>query len=80
MRSFDFIRLFSEKEWFFEYKNERTAKREDGHYKGTYNTVPRRVAVFLVCLAVLYGGENVGLSDNGDFRRVLLTNKIGLCR
>lgn len=34
------------------------------------------VIVFFVSLAVLYWGENVGLSDNGDFRRVLLTNNI----
>lgn len=32
--------------------------------------------VFVVSLCVLYLGENVGLSDNGDFRRVLLTNNI----
>lgn len=34
------------------------------------------VIVFFVSLAVLYLGEDVGLSDNGDFRRVLLTNNI----
>lgn len=34
------------------------------------------LAVFFMCIAVLYGGENVGLSDNGDFRRVMLTNNI----
>lgn len=32
--------------------------------------------VFAVSLLVLYCGENVGLSDNGDFRRVLLMNNI----
>ena len=32
--------------------------------------------VFIVSFSVLYLGENVGLSDNGDFRRVLLTNNI----
>lgn len=32
--------------------------------------------VFIVCVCVLYAGDNVGLSDNGDFRRVLLTNNI----
>ena len=34
------------------------------------------VIVFIVCVCVLYAGDNVGLSDNGDFRRVLLTNNI----
>lgn len=34
------------------------------------------IIVFIVGFSVLYGGENVGLSDNGDFRRVLLTNNI----
>ena len=34
------------------------------------------VIVFIVCVCVLYLGKPVGLSDNGDFRRVLLTNNI----
>ena len=34
------------------------------------------VIVFIVSFCVLYLGDNVGLSDNGDFRRVLLTNNI----
>ena len=34
------------------------------------------VIVFFVSLSVLYLGEHVGLSDNGDFRRVLLSNNI----
>ncbi len=34
------------------------------------------VIVFIVSLCVLYLGDNVGLSDNGDFRRVLLMNNI----
>ena len=34
------------------------------------------IIVFIISLSVLYLGENVGLSDNGDFRRVLLTNNI----
>lgn len=33
-------------------------------------------AVFILCLIVLYAGDNVGLSDNGDFRRVLLVNNL----
>lgn len=34
------------------------------------------VLVFVISIMVLYCGENVGLSDNGDFRRVLLMNNI----
>lgn len=34
------------------------------------------VIVFIVSFCVLYMGDNVGLSDNGDFRRVLLMNNI----
>lgn len=34
------------------------------------------IIVFVLCFVVLYGGDNVGLSDNGDFRRVLLTNNL----
>lgn len=34
------------------------------------------LTVFIVSLSVLYAGENVGLSDNGDFRRVMLGNNI----
>lgn len=34
------------------------------------------VIVFALCFCVLYMGENVGLSDNGDFRRVLLVNNL----
>ena len=34
------------------------------------------VIVFIISFCVLYLGENVGLSDNGDFRRVLLMNNI----
>lgn len=32
--------------------------------------------VFMLCFSILYLGENVGLSDNGDFRRVLLANNL----
>lgn len=34
------------------------------------------VIVFVISILVLYLGDNVGLSDNGDFRRVLLMNNI----
>lgn len=34
------------------------------------------LVVFIVSFSVLYSGDNVGLSDNGDFRRVLLSNNI----
>ena len=32
--------------------------------------------VMILCFLILYAGENVGLSDNGDFRRVLLGNDL----
>ena len=32
--------------------------------------------VVILCSLLLYAGENVGLSDNGDFRRVLLVNNL----
>jgi hypothetical protein len=34
------------------------------------------IIVMVLCFSVLYLGENVGLSDNGDFRRVLLVNNL----
>lgn len=34
------------------------------------------ILVFVLSFAVLYLGDNIGLSDNGDFRRVLLANNI----
>lgn len=34
------------------------------------------IIVFVLCFAELYAGDNVGLSDNGDFRRVLLVNNL----
>ena len=34
------------------------------------------IIVFLLSFFVLYMGDNIGLSDNGDFRRVLLVNNI----
>lgn len=32
------------------------------------------ILTIITCMTVLYAGDNVGLSDNGDFRRVLLAN------
>ncbi len=34
------------------------------------------IIVFVVSFSVLYLGNNIGLSDNGDFRRVLLANNM----
>lgn len=34
------------------------------------------IIVFVLCFSILYAYENVGLSDNGDFRRVLLVNNL----
>lgn len=58
-------------------------KNMKAEFTGTNGILQRRIipliqaiAVFIICFSVLYGGENVGLSDNGDFRRVLLSNNI----
>ena len=37
------------------------------------------VIVFALCFVMLYAGEDVGLSDNGDFRRVLMVNNLEYC-
>lgn len=34
------------------------------------------IIVFILSFSILYLGDNVGLSDNGDFRRVLLVNNM----
>ena len=34
------------------------------------------IIVFVLSFSVLYLGNNIGLSDNGDFRRVLLVNNM----
>lgn len=34
------------------------------------------IIVFVLSFLVLYAGDNVGLSDNGDFRRVLIVNNM----
>ena len=34
------------------------------------------IIVFALCFVILYAGEDVGLSDNGDFRRVLMVNNL----
>ncbi len=34
------------------------------------------IIVFVVSLSVLYLGDNIGLSDNGDFRRVMLVSNM----
>lgn len=34
------------------------------------------IIVFVLSFSVLYFGDNIGLSDNGDFRRVLLVNNL----
>lgn len=34
------------------------------------------IIVFVLSFSVLYLGDNIGLSDNGDFRRVLLVNNM----
>lgn len=34
------------------------------------------IIVFVLCLSVLYMGDNIGISDNGDFRRVMIANNM----
>lgn len=36
------------------------------------------IIVFILSFSVLYMGDNIGLSDNGDFRRVLLVNNMNM--
>ncbi len=69
--------FFQRKSGFLNTKTKELRSERTGIIRGRIIPFLGALAVFLVCLAVLYGGENVGLSDNGDFRRVLLTNKIG---
>lgn len=45
-------------------------------WKGRIFPLAGAIIVFVLCFVVLYGGNNVGLSDNGDFRRVLLMNNL----
>lgn len=51
-------------------------KTEHMQWKNRIFPLIGAVIVIVLCFTVLYGGENVGLSDNGDFRRVLLTNNL----
>lgn len=54
----------------------RKEHRIVGIIKGRIIPILGALIVFFVSMSVLYYGDNVGLSDNGDFRRVLLTNNI----
>ncbi len=55
---------------------DKKKKSISGVIKGRIIPILGALAVFFISLSVLYYGDNVGLSDNGDFRRVLLTNNI----
>ncbi len=68
--------FFQRKSGFLGRKTSELQKKKSGIISGRVLPVIGALIVFFVSLAVLYGGENVGLSDNGDFRRVLLTNNI----
>ena len=68
--------FFQRKSGFLGRKTSELQKKKSGIISGRILPVIGALIVFFVSLAVLYGGENVGLSDNGDFRRVLLTNNI----
>lgn len=67
----DFIRVFfEEKSGYLKVLSGKNILR------GRIFPILGAIIVFVVSICVLYLGDNVGLSDNGDFRRVLLTNNI----
>ncbi|MGN0183313.1 MAG: DUF6273 domain-containing protein [Candidatus Ornithomonoglobus sp.] len=72
----DFIRIFAGKSGFLNKTPHGPRITLGGLLRERILPVLGAVIVFLVSLSVLYAGENVGLSDNGDFSRVLLTNNI----
>ena len=49
---------------------------EKSFVRGRLIPILGALIVFIISFSVLYMGENVGLSDNGDFRRVLIMNNI----
>lgn len=72
----DFIRIFAGKSGFLNKTTRKPRVMLGRLLRERILPVLGALIVFLVSLSVLYAGENVGLSDNGDFRRVLLTNNI----
>ncbi len=72
----DFIRVFARKSGFLNKITRRPHITFGEFLRGRILPLLGALIVFVVSFSVLYAGENVGLSDNGDFRRVLLTNNI----
>ena len=72
MKSHDFIRIFAEESGFLSNRSNSAAKI----LRMRILPVLGMIIVFIMSISVLYLGEPVGLSDNGDFRRVLITNNI----
>lgn len=72
MKSHDFIRIFAEESDFLKNRSNAAARV----MRMRILPVLGMIIVFIMSFSVLYLGEPVGLSDNGDFRRVLITNNI----
>ena len=72
---YDFIRIFAERKSGFLNK---TSEKSGLILRLRNRIIPitGMIIVFIISLSVLYLGEHVGLSDNGDFRRVMLVNNI----
>ncbi len=67
---------FLRKSDFLKRRSKNSVPSRLGIWRGRIIPAIGAVIVFIVSFSVLYMGDNVGVSDNGDFRRVLLTNNI----
>lgn len=54
-------------------KNEKT---EQVTFKSRLFPLIGAIIVCILCSCILYFGDNIGLSDNGDFRRILLASRM----
>ncbi|MBQ3427121.1 MAG: hypothetical protein IJH37_08260 [Clostridia bacterium] len=72
VKSHDFIRIFAEESDFLKNGSNAAVKI----LRMRILPILGMIIVFITSISVLYLGEPVGLSDNGDFRRVLITNNI----
>lgn len=69
IKSVDFVRIFLG-------ESDLRIFSENSMIKNRVIPIIGALIVFVLSFSVLYAGDNVGLSDNGDFRRVLLMNNI----
>lgn len=72
----EFYVLPERKSGFLNRIREDLYNNKEGLLRRRIIPIIQAIIVFIIGFSVLYSGENVGLSDNGDFRRVLLTNNI----